>query len=116
MFGRGQRSLSLKSGFPFAKSCRKKQKIKQSFGKRLQFLWSWRNGTVYFSNWCKRRDRKRHMHEACGGRIFFIFDYNQNEGSVKRLLSKLSRYGGEYIPIQADLSVDNGYKKIASNI
>ncbi|WP_080846384.1 elongation factor P 5-aminopentanone reductase [Cytobacillus gottheilii] len=42
--------------------------------------------------------------------------YNQNAAPIDSLLQEFAEYGGEYIPIQADLSVHGGYKKIAANI
>lgn len=42
--------------------------------------------------------------------------YNQNEQAVKELISKLEPYGGEYIPIVADFTKAEGYKKICSQI
>lgn len=42
--------------------------------------------------------------------------YHQNVEGIKELLKSLSPFEGEYIPIQADLSSPNGYKKIAENI
>jgi len=42
--------------------------------------------------------------------------YHQNDSSIRDLLNTLSSYQGEFIPIQADLSAMDGYKKIAENI
>ncbi|MFE8699146.1 elongation factor P 5-aminopentanone reductase [Cytobacillus sp. FJAT-54145] len=42
--------------------------------------------------------------------------YHQNENSMSNLIKTLNRFRGEYIPIQADLTTTDGYKKIASNI
>lgn len=42
--------------------------------------------------------------------------YNQNESSIRELLDILSDYNGEFIPIQADLSTADGYKKIVNSI
>lgn len=42
--------------------------------------------------------------------------YHQNIQSIRELLDKLSVYDGEYIPIQADLSKQDGYKKLSENI
>lgn len=43
--------------------------------------------------------------------------YNQNVQAINHLLNKLSaQFDGEFIPIQADLSHPDGYKKIANNI
>jgi 3-oxoacyl-[acyl-carrier protein] reductase len=42
--------------------------------------------------------------------------YNQNGESIKFLMEKLQPLGGEYIPIQADLSKPEGYKVISSQI
>lgn len=42
--------------------------------------------------------------------------YNKNKRAIDQLLDGIHSYGGEYIPIQADLSTNNGYKKMAKNI
>ena len=42
--------------------------------------------------------------------------YNKNNESIEMLLKELEPYGGEYIPIQADLTSSNGYKKIVKNV
>ncbi|WP_066068734.1 elongation factor P 5-aminopentanone reductase [Neobacillus soli] len=42
--------------------------------------------------------------------------YNKNEQSIKGLMSKLQSYGGEYVPIHADLADLNGYKALCSQI
>lgn len=42
--------------------------------------------------------------------------YNHNMEGINRLLDSLQRFGGEYIPVQADLSVPGGYKKIIPDI
>ncbi|MFK9095320.1 elongation factor P 5-aminopentanone reductase [Bacillus salipaludis] len=42
--------------------------------------------------------------------------YNKNEQSIMGLMDKLLPYGGEYIPIQADLTTSIGYKSISSQI
>jgi 3-oxoacyl-[acyl-carrier protein] reductase len=42
--------------------------------------------------------------------------YNQNGDSIRTLLGKLEEFAGEYLPIQADLTAADGYKKIASEI
>ncbi|MDF1510968.1 SDR family oxidoreductase [Robertmurraya sp. DFI.2.37] len=42
--------------------------------------------------------------------------YFKNEQSIHQLTEELSRYEGEYIPIQADLSSRNGYKLLVSQI
>lgn len=42
--------------------------------------------------------------------------YNQNENAIKKLIKQLQPYPIELIPIQADLSTKDGYKKLASNI
>ncbi|MFD2443588.1 elongation factor P 5-aminopentanone reductase [Bacillus sp. CGMCC 1.16607] len=42
--------------------------------------------------------------------------YNQNEQKIVELLEELNEYEGEYIPIQADLSVSNGHRKITNQI
>jgi 3-oxoacyl-[acyl-carrier protein] reductase len=42
--------------------------------------------------------------------------YNQNQEKIRDLLNRLKQYGGEYIPIHADLAKPDGYKKIHSEI
>ncbi|NRD78906.1 SDR family oxidoreductase [Bacillus sp. BRMEA1] len=42
--------------------------------------------------------------------------YHKNEQSVQNLMKNLNRFGGEYIPVQADLSNPDGYKKLCSQI
>ncbi|MEH7304297.1 elongation factor P 5-aminopentanone reductase [Neobacillus drentensis] len=42
--------------------------------------------------------------------------FNKNEQAIKGLINKLEPYGGEYIPIQADLENPSGYKKVVSEI
>jgi 3-oxoacyl-[acyl-carrier protein] reductase len=42
--------------------------------------------------------------------------YNKDEQSVKVLMEKLQSFGGDYIPIQADLAVPGSYKKVISSI
>lgn len=42
--------------------------------------------------------------------------YNQNEQSIKELLDKLQPFGGEYMPIHADLADPLGYKQVCSQI
>ncbi|MGG1678674.1 elongation factor P 5-aminopentanone reductase [Neobacillus sp. NRS-1170] len=42
--------------------------------------------------------------------------YNQNEASIKALLDKIVPFGGEYMPISADLSAPDGYKLICPHI
>ncbi|MFP7296165.1 elongation factor P 5-aminopentanone reductase [Neobacillus niacini] len=42
--------------------------------------------------------------------------FNQNKASIQGLLAQLESYGGEYIPIQANLEEPEGYKKICSQI
>lgn len=42
--------------------------------------------------------------------------YNQNQPRINQLLEELKPFGGEYLPIQADLSSRDGYKKVAANI
>jgi 3-oxoacyl-[acyl-carrier protein] reductase len=42
--------------------------------------------------------------------------YNKNEKSIRDLMDKLQSYGGEYIPIHADLANSSGYKIICSQI
>lgn len=42
--------------------------------------------------------------------------YNKNEQSIGDLMEKLIPFGGEYLPISADLSSPNGYKKVCSQI
>lgn len=42
--------------------------------------------------------------------------YNENKQAIETLLERLQSFGGEYIPIQADLSSKKGYVKLAKNI
>ena len=42
--------------------------------------------------------------------------YHQNVARNSRITGISSSFDGEYIPIQADLSAPDGYKKIAENI
>jgi 3-oxoacyl-[acyl-carrier protein] reductase len=42
--------------------------------------------------------------------------FNKNEIAIKELLEQLESFGGEYIPIQANLEDPEGYKKICSQI
>ncbi|MBL4952711.1 SDR family oxidoreductase [Neobacillus sp. OS1-32] len=42
--------------------------------------------------------------------------YHKNEQAINSLLDRLQLFGGEYIPIQADLAVPDGYKQIVSQI
>ncbi|ULT58616.1 SDR family oxidoreductase [Neobacillus drentensis] len=42
--------------------------------------------------------------------------YNQNEQSIRNLITKLEPYGVEYIPIQADFSIANGYQSVLPQI
>jgi 3-oxoacyl-[acyl-carrier protein] reductase len=42
--------------------------------------------------------------------------FNKNETAIKELLEQLESFGGEYIPIQADLEDPEGYKKVCSQI
>jgi 3-oxoacyl-[acyl-carrier protein] reductase len=42
--------------------------------------------------------------------------YNKNQQAINLLLDRLQPYGGEYMPIQADLSTKAGYKKVVQNI
>ena len=42
--------------------------------------------------------------------------YHKNVEAIRELLERLSLFGGEYIPIQADLSSPDGYKSVADNI
>ncbi len=42
--------------------------------------------------------------------------YFQNKDSIKKLMEELSSYDGEYIPIQADLSSPDGYRRLVENI
>jgi 3-oxoacyl-[acyl-carrier protein] reductase len=42
--------------------------------------------------------------------------YNRNEKAVEALIERLTHFGGEYIPIRADLSHIDGYKTISSQI
>jgi 3-oxoacyl-[acyl-carrier protein] reductase len=42
--------------------------------------------------------------------------FNKNEKSIMELIEKIKPFGGEYIPIQADLEEAEGYIKICSQI
>jgi 3-oxoacyl-[acyl-carrier protein] reductase len=42
--------------------------------------------------------------------------YNQNEQAINGLMDKLQSFGGEYIPIHADLAATEGYKQVCSQI
>lgn len=42
--------------------------------------------------------------------------YNRNVESIRSLIDKLQPFGGEYLPIHADLAATDGYKKICSQI
>ncbi|WP_077211587.1 elongation factor P 5-aminopentanone reductase [Bacillus dakarensis] len=42
--------------------------------------------------------------------------YHKNKKSISELLSELQKYSGEFIPIEADLSSADGYRKVVSNI
>lgn len=42
--------------------------------------------------------------------------FHRNETAIQQLLEEISSYGGEYIPIQADLSNSDGYKKLTEQI
>ncbi|WP_251549179.1 elongation factor P 5-aminopentanone reductase [Neobacillus muris] len=42
--------------------------------------------------------------------------YNQNKQSIHDLMEKLSGYGGDHLPIHADLSKPDGYTHVASQI
>lgn len=42
--------------------------------------------------------------------------YNENKKAIEQLLAQLQFFDGEYIPIQADLTTNKGYKKIVENI
>ncbi|KKK39538.1 3-ketoacyl-ACP reductase [Mesobacillus campisalis] len=42
--------------------------------------------------------------------------YHSNHQGAQSLLQRLEGFGGEYIPVQADLSERGGYKKLASQI
>ncbi|MBT2690786.1 SDR family oxidoreductase [Bacillus sp. ISL-47] len=42
--------------------------------------------------------------------------YNQNQRAINKLMDRLQLYGGEYMPIQADLSAKASYKKVAQSI
>jgi 3-oxoacyl-[acyl-carrier protein] reductase len=42
--------------------------------------------------------------------------YNKSSQTMNELMAKLNAYDGEYIPIQADLTQIDGYKKICSQI
>ncbi len=42
--------------------------------------------------------------------------YNKNKNAIEQLLEQLKFFGGEYIPIQADLTTTKGYKHVVKNI
>lgn len=42
--------------------------------------------------------------------------FNKNQQSIQDLMGRLDHFGGEYIPIQADLAQPGGYKKLCSQI
>lgn len=42
--------------------------------------------------------------------------YHQNEEAIAKLLNKLEDFPGEFIPIQADLSTEEGYMRIVSSV
>ncbi|MCM3587217.1 SDR family oxidoreductase [Mesobacillus maritimus] len=42
--------------------------------------------------------------------------YNQNQEGIQNLLAKLAPYHGEFIPIQADLAIPQGYQQLADAI
>lgn len=42
--------------------------------------------------------------------------YNNNRQAIEKLIAKISQFDGEYIPIQADLSIKGGYEEIVNNI
>ncbi|MFB6466708.1 elongation factor P 5-aminopentanone reductase [Cytobacillus sp. Hz8] len=42
--------------------------------------------------------------------------YYKNQTGMERLLEELKEYGGEYIPIKADLASKEGYKELTQNI
>ncbi|WP_066364885.1 elongation factor P 5-aminopentanone reductase [Neobacillus fumarioli] len=42
--------------------------------------------------------------------------YNKNEQSIQKLMQTLMPFGGEYIPIKADLAQPEGYKTISTQI
>lgn len=42
--------------------------------------------------------------------------YHNNKDSINTLLTELSQYNGEYIPVCADLSTPDGYQQIVNNI
>lgn len=54
-------------------------------------------------------------HLAAKGYHLYLH-YNRNEESIRALMDKLISFGGEYIPISADLGAPNGYKKVCSSI
>ena len=42
--------------------------------------------------------------------------YHQNKEAMRELMKELSRFDGEFIPIQADLTSPDGYKKVIANV
>ena len=55
------------------------------------------------------------LHLAAKGYNLYLH-YNKNEQTIKELLNKLARFGGEYLPIQADFSSPGGYKSVSMSI
>lgn len=54
-------------------------------------------------------------HLAAQGYNLYLH-YNQREQSIRELLERLSTFGGEYIPIHADLANPEGFQHITSQI
>lgn len=42
--------------------------------------------------------------------------YNQNEKGIEELIGQIDQFGGEYIPIRANLASRSGYMELAANI
>lgn len=54
--------------------------------------------------------------ELAGQGYSLYLHYHANQQAISELLSELQPFGGEYIPIQADLASADGYKKLAGQI
>jgi 3-oxoacyl-[acyl-carrier protein] reductase len=42
--------------------------------------------------------------------------FNENEKSIEDLLSQIEHFGGEYVPVRANLASKSGYKQLAASI
>ncbi|WP_066320722.1 SDR family oxidoreductase [Bacillus sp. FJAT-29814] len=54
-------------------------------------------------------------HLAAKGYNLYLH-YNQGEQNIKELMERLSAFGGEYIPIYADLAKPEGFRQVTSQI